>query len=472
MRVCEIRSPKQKALELNIDNKVYGSFAEIGAGQEVARYFFQAGGAAGTVAKTMSAYDMTISDIIYGKGERYVSAERLKHMLTREYDLLIERLAPLRGEETTFFAFSNTMSAKAYSSNNECHGWMGVRFQHESNSEPSELILHVSMFDKENIQQQEAVGCLGVNMLHSCFYNRKEHKNFVSSLMESLSHERINVDMIKISGPAFANLDARILSLELVKRKFCRAIMFDEFGEVIQATDAIYKKHIIVSRGSFRPPTLVNIDMLQTGLNHCKKELNRNEHDHILLLPEISMSKLMERGEVDTEDYLARIELITALKHKVLITNFNNYYALNEFLAAHNRQKNIYFVAGIYNLRDILDSSKHKDLSSGLMGSLGKLFGHTTKMLVYPAPDDRDKTQLIDLSKMKFQKDLHHLIEYLKEKKYLENIGDYNPAYSSIWSRVVLKMIEKGEKGWEKMVPDIVAETVKSKGLFGFNTKN
>ena len=270
MNFSQIRTPKQKALEINIDQNIYGSFAEIGAGQEVARVFFQAGGAAGTVAKTMSAYDMTISDIIYGKGERYVSAKRLCNMLNREYTLLVDRLSKVRGGEVTFFAFADTMSAKAFSGTKEDDGWLGVRFQHHPKSAASELIIHVSMFDRENIQQQEAIGSLGVNMIHSCFFNREKNEYFVSSLMDSLSNERINIDMIKISGPAFEALDSRILSLELVKQGFCRAVMFDECGGVLKATDAIYKQNILVNRGSFRPTTLVNMDMLQTGLKQCK----------------------------------------------------------------------------------------------------------------------------------------------------------------------------------------------------------
>ncbi|MBT7609013.1 MAG: TonB-dependent receptor [Bacteriovoracaceae bacterium] len=470
MSFSQIRTPKQKALEININHNIYGSFAEIGAGQEVARCFFQAGGAAGTVAKTMSAYDMTISDIIYGKDERYVSVERLCKMLNREFTLLVDRLSDIRGDQVTFFAFADTMSAKAFSGNKECNGWMGVRFQHQAKAAASELIIHVSMFDRENVQQQEAVGALGVNLIHSCFYNGNNHKVFICSLMDSLSNERINIDMIKIKGPAFKELDQRILSLELVKQGFCRAVMFDEFGQVLQATDAIYKKNILVSRGSFRPTTLVNLDMLQTGLKQCKTELVRTEHDHILVVPEISMSKLMERGEVDTKDYLARIELLTALKYNVLITNFNSYYSLNRYLTTHNRDKKIFFITGIYNLRDILDSSKHKHLQFGLMGSLGTLFGHYTKLYIYPSPDDRDPSLLIDLSNMKFQKDLHHLVDYLKANKYLVDVGDYEKKYSSIWSRTVLKMIQSGDPDWEKMVPKEVAETVKTKKLFGHKT--
>jgi hypothetical protein len=468
MSFSQISTPKQKALEININKNIYGSFAEIGAGQEVARVFFQAGGAAGTVAKTMSAYDMTISDIIYGKGERYVSAPRLCNMLNREYTLLVDRLSEIRGGDVTFFAFADTISAKAFSGTKQDDGWLGVRFQHQSKAPASQLIIHISMFDRENIQQQEAIGSLGVNMIHSCFLNREKNDSFVSSLMDSLSNERINIDMIKISGPAFENLDSRILSLELVKQGCCRAVMFDECGEVLQATDAIYKKNIVINRGSFRPTTLVNMDMMQTGLKQCKSELPRTEHEDILVVPEISMSKLMERGEVNTADYMARIELLTALKYNVLITNFNSYYSLNKFLTTHNRDKKIFFITGIYNLRDILDISKHKKNQFGLLGSLGTLFGHHTKLYIYPSPDDRDPNFLIDLSNMKFQKDLHHLVEYLKANQYLVDVGEYESKYSSIWSRTVLKMIQSGEAGWENMVPDAVAERVKAKQLFGY----
>ena len=298
MSFCQILTPKQKALEININDKIYGTFAEIGAGQEVARHFFQAGGAAGTVAKTMSAYDMTFSDIIYGKGDRYVSEERLKQMLEREYELLTERLGAVRPKGTVFFTFANTVAAKSYSGKGECHGWMGVRFQHKCGAKFSQLIVHVRMLDRENVQQQEALGALGVNMIHGCLFCIDDRSHFVNGLMDGLSKDRIVIDMIRAKGPAFpAEFDSRLLNLELVKRGFCHAVMFDENGDVVQSTDSIYKRNILLNRGSFRPPTHVNLDMLKCGFDNFKTTLSDDQKDNILVLPEISMSRLLAEME-------------------------------------------------------------------------------------------------------------------------------------------------------------------------------
>ncbi|MCO4793056.1 MAG: hypothetical protein KC493_05050 [Bacteriovoracaceae bacterium] len=469
MSFCQILTPTQKALQINVDDKIYGTFAEIGAGQEVARHFFQAGGAAGTVAKTMSAYDMTFSDIIYGKGERYVSEERLNKMLEREYELLTERLGKVRPDGTKFFTYSNTVAAKSYSGLGECHGWMGVRFQNEADSKFSQIVLHVRMMDRENIQQQEAIGKLGVNMIHGCFNSLSDRSEFIKGLMDGLSKDRIIIDMIRVEGPAFAkSFDSRLLNLELVKRGLCHAIMFDENGKILQSTDTIYKKNILLNRGSFRPPTLVNLDMLKCGLENFKASLPKDQKDNIMVLPEISMSRLLARdGDVDNEDFLCRVDLLNALGHKVLITNFENHYQVSEFISTYNKAHEIGIVTGIYNLKLILDEEQHKDKSTGLMGSLGELFGHHAKLFIYPAADDNEPNKLIKSNDVKFPKNIKNLILYLRDNNLLNDIDDFNPEFSGIWSRTVIKMIQEGEPGWEKMVPKIVSKTVKDKNLFG-----
>lgn len=467
MDFCQILGPKQKALQINLDNKIYGTIAEIGAGQEVARHFFQAGGAAGTIAKTMSAYDMTISDTIYGKEQsgRYVCEDRLVRMLNREYELLNERLSDERGKDTTFFVFSDTVAAKSYSGRGECHGWLGVRFQHKPGAAPSDLIIHVRMKDQENVQQQEAVGLLGVNMLFSCFNYCSEPKRFVSTLLDNLTSRRLEIDMIRISGDAFAGVDSRILSLELVKRKYTKAIMFDECGQVLQAKDSLYKKNLVVLRGSFRPPTHVNIDMLKCGRQMFTKTLDESEKENLEVLSEISMSKLIERGEVDNKDFLARIDLLTSLKRKVLITNFDNYFELNRFLVK-NSKKKLAFVTGVYNLQEILDVNNYIDNPSGIMGGLGELFGHSTNLYIYPSLDDEDQSKLRTISDVPFDDSISNIVAHLIANNLIQDVKDYNKNYSKIWSRTVLKMIQNDEAGWEDMVPTEVAEVVKAKGLF------
>src|SRR6202040_1957595 len=233
----------KKALQINLDTKRYGTFAEIGAGQEGARRFFQVGGGAGTIAKTMSAYDVTFSDAIYGPAHRYVSRKRLQRMLDHEYDLLLERLDAKLGSERTFFCFADTVAARSFKQHNESHGWLGVRFQTQPRSEPSQIIIHVRMLDEANVDQQEALGVIGVNLLHGAFYHSQPAK-LISSLQENLAPGRIEVDMIKFSGPAF-HVDNRLMSLQLVSQGLTNAVMFTADGETVQPADVFYKKAIL-----------------------------------------------------------------------------------------------------------------------------------------------------------------------------------------------------------------------------------
>lgn len=461
-------NPEQKALEINLDNKLYGSFAEIGAGQEVARFFFRAGGAAGTIAKSISAYDMIVSDTIYGKEKsgRYVCEDRLHKMLDREYDQLEARLRDVRGKDTQFFAFADTVAARSYKSKGDGHGWLGVKFQHKPGAKVSECVVHVRLLDKDNLQQQEVLGVMGVNLVYACFFHSDTSASFITSLEERLSNERIEIDMIRTSGPAFKEVDNRVLSLELVKRNFCKAIMFDCDGSAIQATDELYKKNVLVCRGSFRPPTFVNMDMLDSGLSLFKKDLPAEEKKNIIVLPEISMSKLKERGEVDNSDFLARVDILAALGHKVLITSFENFFELNNYLEKFSR-KNVAFVLGVYNLEEIFKLDKYDDCAQGPIASIGALFGQKSRLYVYPGHDEKNPDEKITMEKIRVDDNLTFLLMYLIENGYMVNITDYNKSYSAIWSRTVIKMIQNGEDGWESMVPSLVAKVVKKKCLFG-----
>jgi hypothetical protein len=458
---------KQKALEVNLNNNIYGTFAEIGAGQEVARNFFRAGGAAGTIAKSISAYDMTVSDIIYGKSGRYVSEERLQMMLDKEFDQLTSRLSEVRSEDTCFFAFADTVAAKGYNSKKPAHGWLGLKFQLSPNQEASKVVIHVRMLDRENIQQQEVLGIIGVNLIHSCYFCDGKNENFLPSLMDNLTSERIEIDMIRVEGPAFHGIDSRLLSLELVRNNLCEAVMFDPQGRVIQASDELYKKSIMVLRGSYRPPTLVNLDMLEKGFKKFSDSLSKEEQDKILVLPEISMNRLYERGEVDHDDFLARVDLLAALGHTVLITNFENFYELSQFLDQFSKSSRA-IVTGIYNLEQTFDEKRYQDKPSGLLGAIGELFGHHCKLYIYPACDEDNPGSMKTLASVREKSHLKTLITYLESKGYMESMEDYNASVSHIWSRTVLKMIQEGSEGWEEMVPEVVRDIVKSKGLFGY----
>ncbi|MFA6239180.1 MAG: hypothetical protein WC635_17710 [Bacteriovorax sp.] len=458
---------RQKALEINLNPNIYGTFAEIGAGQEVARHFFRAGGAAGTIAKSISAYDMTMSDAVYGKESsgRYVCEDRLQKMLDTEYATLIDRLTSTRHKETTFFAFADTVSAKSYKGTGENHGWIGIKFQHRPGANPSQVIIHMSMLDAENIQQQEAIGLLGVNLVYAVYHDVEDRAEFIAGLMDGLTASRMQIDMIRVSGDAFKNVDSRLLCLELVKGKLCEAVIFDVDGEVLQASDVLYKKNVLVARGGYRPPTNLNIDMLECGLRKFKNSLDPSEQNNIIVIPEISMSLLLDRGKVDNEDFLARVDLLSALGQKVLISNSESYGDLNMFFTKYAK-KNIAFVMATYNLEKILNAGKYQGMKYGLVGSLGTLLEPRTKLYIYPAFDDESK-ELKTIETMNVASELSFLLLYLIENHHIENITDNNPEVSQIWSRTVLKMIQDGTEGWEKLVPASVAKTVMKKCLFG-----
>lgn len=458
-----------KALEINLNNRIYGTFAEIGAGQEVARHFFRAGGAAGTIAKSISAYDMTMSDAIYGKEKsgRYVCEERLQKMLDTEFDTLISRLQDIRSKDTTFFAFADTVSAKSFKGTGENHGWIGLKFQHAPQAKPSQVIMHVNMLDAENVQQQEAIGLIGVNLLYAAYYMAQDHEKFIKSLMDGLTTSRMKIDMIQVDGDAFHGVDSRLLCLELVKLKLCEAVIFDVDGDVLQASDVLYKKNVLVVRGGYRPPTNLSLDMLECGLRRFKASLDKTEQDNIIVIPEISMSLLLDRGTVDNEDFLARVDLLSALGQKVLISSSESYSDLNMFFTKYAKKK-IAFVMASYNLEEILNKSRYDENRNGvgLVGSIGRLLEPNTRLFIYPAQDE-ENSEIQTIESMKINDDMTFLLLYLKENQLIEDIDDYNPEVISIWSRKVLKMIQDGVPGWEKFVPASVAKTVKKKCLFG-----
>ena len=456
----------QKAFDINLDSSVYGTFAEIGAGQEVARHFFRAGGAAGTIAKSMSAYDMTVSDDIYGRSGRYVSKARLEKMLEHESQQLIDRLDEQRGGETKFFVFADTVAAKSFKYTAECHGWMGVRFQHEPRAEFSQMVIHVRMLDQINLQQQEALGILGTNLIYNCFRSREDRVAFVKSLMNDLSTDRILIDYIDVQGPAFEGSDRRLWPLELVKRGYTEAILFGADGSILSAKDEFYKKKILVSRGSYRPPTHFNIDMLEKGRTAFCNKLGQECGDDLVVIPEISMSKLKERGKVISEDFLSRVNLLAKLGQKCLISSYNTYGELSRYLSTCTSEK-VAFVMGHYNLEEVFNHEKYANNPSGLLGGIGALMGHKTEIFVYPALSDDGKSVLCS-KEANVHKDVYPLIEWLRSIGRLEDIQDYDDRYFQIWSRTVLRMIQNNESGWEKMVPDVVAKEVKAKCLFDF----
>lgn len=461
---------KQKALSINLDTTIYGSFAEIGAGQDIAANFFKAGGAAGTVAKTMSAYDMTFSDTIYGKQEvkRYVSEQRLIAMLDHEYGLLMERLAEQRGRSTTFFALSGTFSALNYQKTNEGHGWMGVRFQAEPNGVHHNVLLHVKLLDNDNNAQQQAVGALGVNLLYACFNHRDSPVEFILSLMDDLTRDRIQIDMIHFEGPAFSEVDNRLMSLYLVKHGFSDAAVFGPDGKNQQPSENLYKKNIMVIRGRFRPLTNVHVDMLQQGLAQFKQEPDVDV-ENLCVITELTLQALKERNadetaQIDEKDFLDRVDILCSLGQTVLISNFHEYYKLIAYLSKITRLK-IGVVLGYPNLEYIFSEEYYRNLPGGILESFSALFSRAVKLFIYPTL--RDGT-IWNCAKFSLPPNLIGLYEYLVANDKIADINNYNESNLQIETDHILQLIKDDEKGWEDCMPAEAARIVKERSLFGY----
>ena len=456
-------SVQQKALRINLDATRYGTFAEIGAGQEVARCFFRAGGASGTVAKTISAYDMAVSDAIYGPADRYVSRQRLRSMLEHEYALLLERLDKTRGDKTTFFAFANTVATSSFKSHNEGHGWMGIRFQAEPRAQPSENLIHVRKLDNEAERQQEVLGVLGVNLIHGTFYSHQDPEALIRSLLDGLTWEHVEVDMIRFSGPAFAGVDNRLMALQLVKQGHTEAAMFTADGETVQWAEVLYKKPVLVQRGSFRPMTNPMLDMLERAQEQFVREESLGGETPIVLL-EMTLRQLQVGNDINHRDFLDRVDMLSALGRPVLISNFLRYHRLVTYLSRYT-QRPIGLPLGVVRLRDVFDEKFYTDVPGGLMESLGQLFRKGVKLYAYPSLDRAGK--LTTVANMPVAPHLRHLYAHLVENRLVEDVENYNPACLSAYSGDVLKQIQSGDAAWEKLVPPQIAAVIRAKKLFG-----
>ena len=476
----------QKALTINLDMPKYGTFAEIGAGQEVAREFFQAGGASGTIAKSISAYDMVFSDAIYGKAPRYVSRERLKLMLDHEYQLLIDRLSGTRGDRTNFFVFADTVATSNFKGTNEAHGWLGLRFQTEPKGEPSEIVLHVRMWDKEAVLQQQALGIVGVNFIYGALYYRSDLGKLIESLRDNLGTDRIEIDMLRFSGPAFANVDNRLMSLYLVKFGLTNAVMFGQKGEVLQPSEVLHKKAILVERGSFRPVTMVNVDMLNCATAQFVQEpLVKGKE--IVVLMEITMNNLLAAGALDAHDFLSRVDLLADIGFTVLISNYSEYYRLTSYFRRYTKEM-IGVAMGINNLLEIFNEKYYENLEGGILESFGRLFRNSVKLYIYPMRKDAYEAYvaqsefghgvssnafssgvLINAKNVKIVDHLSNLYAHLLENHYIDCIVGFDTEILSIFSRDVLRRIKERDPTWEKMVPKPVVDAIKRRGLFGYS---
>jgi hypothetical protein len=454
----------QKALQINHDAKKYGTFAEIGAGQEVARWFFHVGKASGTVAKTISAYDMAVSDAIYGKAERYVSRKRLQSMLDLEYDLLLKRLEKARGEKCTFFVFADTVATKR----DEGHGWLGIKFQVHSHGDPSTIIIHVRMLDKESLRQQEALGMIGVNLIHGAFYQSAAPIELIGSLLDDLSNARVEVDMIKFSGPAFAGIDNRLMALQLVEQGLTEAAMFTADGETIIPGELLWKKPVLLERGSFRPLTNPMLDMLERAQDQFIQEKCQPGETPAVVF-EMTLRQLQVGDAIDHQDFLDRVDTLRTLGKPVLISNFLRYHRLVTYLARQT-DRPIGLPIGLVRLRDVFDEKFYTDLPGGLMESLGQLFKNGAKLYVYPSLDKKTR-KLTTVENLEVAPNLRHLYAHLVENKFIENIPNYNREALAIYSSDVLAKIHAGDESVDKIIPPAILKVIKDKKLFGWQEK-
>jgi hypothetical protein len=459
-------STHQKALQINLDPRWYGTVAEIGAGQEVVRWFFRVGGAAGTVAKSMSAYDMAVSDAVYGKADRYVSVGRLQGMLDHEFRLNVERLNDERGDSNCFFAFADTVVARSYRGGNECHGWMGVKFQSQTHDEPSQIVMHVRMLDVEAYLQQEALGVVGVNLLYGAFFHHHEPERLIESLLDQLTTGRIEIDMIQFRGIEFRGVDNRLMALKLVQIGLSGVAMFGPDREVLQPSEVLRKKAVLVERGSFRPPTYVNLDMLATARAKFEQD-PAVAGKEIMCLTEITMRNLLaERTDVDRRDFLARADLLAACGETVLITDYFHYYRLAAYIGERTKER-IGIVMGVPSLIDLFDEKSYAQLPGGILESFGRLFKNGLKLYVYPlrpSPDDELKT----VDDIKVQAEIQPLYDYLAGRGSFVNLDNFNPDYLPIFSRDVLRRIAANDPSWETMVPAEVTDLIKKRAFFGY----
>lgn len=460
-------STLEKALRINLDEKKYGTIVEIGAGQEVARQFFKSGAAAGTIAKTMSAYDMKFSDAIYGVQEdrRYVSRARVQSMLEKEFDLVIERVGTSRSVSSRYFSYAATVAAKAYNVENECHAWCGIRVQMYPAAEPSDIIVHIRMRDDNAELQQQALGIFGVNLIYAAYYYYENPKAIIDSLDDNLEQGRIEVDSIEFYGPYFEEVDNRAINLHLIRSWKTRAIMFKPDGAVVTPAEMLYKKNVLAIRGTFRPVTRLNVDMIEQGMKSFT-QLDGVKSKNSVALAEISLNDLHGNDlMVSEEDLIARVRLLNKLGYSVLISDYTRYFSLRAYFRQFTKLQ-IGIVVGIANIRQIFDESTYRGVEGGILEGFGKLFPDNTRLLVYPEIDRNG--EYCDFQTVSLPENLQFLYRHLLVNNFIFGIETSDPELFNIFSREVLKQLPNGRGEWEQCLPQGIAEEIIDNRFFGY----
>ncbi len=464
-----VPSIKAKALRINLNSQIYGTFAEIGAGQETVRHFFRSGGASGTIAKAMSAYDKDFSDAIYGieNDRRYVTEARLKKMLSHEMELLESRISRDKHPDKMFFCFANTVATIDFAKKYKGHGWMGIKYQTDPTQDYNEIILHVRFHENDARLQQLTLGTLGVNLIYGAFYKHDNPKHLLKYLYDHIDKDQIEIDTINFSGPQFEGVDNRLMSLQLVRNGMTEAVMFDPNGNNVLPAAVLYKKNILALRGSFRPVTKVNMDMYEKSLAMFI-DANRVNEKKTKVIFEITLSNLRAEGEIDEEDFMARARLLCSLGQTVMISNFKEYYKVVEYFSNYTKER-MGLVMGVNNLIDVFDATYYRHLSGGILEAFGKLFFKDLKVYLYPMKNPKTG-ELTTSENLKVHPRMKELYKFFKYNGKVVDIENYDPSISGIFSREVLRMIHDGEEGWEELLPEGIAEMIKSREQFGYDS--
>ncbi|WP_127845363.1 TonB-dependent receptor [Psychroflexus aestuariivivens] len=458
-------SIKDKSLRINLNENIYGTFAEIGAGQETVRNFFRAGGSSGTIAKTMSAYDKDFSDAIYGVEEdrRYVTESRLHKMIDHETQLIEDRIHRSKHPNKLFFTYANTVATIDFAKRYKGHGWVGIKYQLKPNAEYNKIVLHIRFKENDARLQQNTLGILGTNLIYAAYYAHNNPKQILKDLYDHLHKDQIEIDTINFSGPDFEDVDNRLMSLQLVKNGMTEAVMFSPDGNNILPAKALYKKNIIALRGSFRPVTKVNMDIYETALDLFKKE-KKVKQDNIQPVFEITLSNLRSEGEINEEDFMDRAKLLCALGHTVMISNFQEYYKLVEYFSNYTKER-MALAMGVNNLIDVFDEKYYRHLSGGILEAFGKLFFKDLRVYLYPYKDPKTG-KITNSDNLKVHPRMKELYKFFKYNGRVVDIEDYNEDILGYFSRDILQKISKGEDGWQKAVPEKTAKMIEDQELF------
>lgn len=452
MDTQELTEPQEKALRINLDPSIYGAFAEIGAGQETANRFFRTSGAAGTVAKTISAYDMTVSDTLYGPVRRYVSEERLRQMMDYEFTQLVNRLGKKRGANTRFFAFCNTAKIKGYRDNGPWNAWLGIRFQLRPGVPHSDLIVHVRLNDPNHASQMRDLGVIGVNLIYAVFYYMKDRmKEFVESLAHDIPPGHVEIDVVRFEGHGFEMVDNRLFALQLVQSGLSDSTLFQPDGSVAQAADVLYKRPIVLMRGSFRPLCNIHLEMMDSVRRKFQSTLDVKQQERGIDICEISMNNLLRGNTVDHLDFLDRVDSLAALGKTVLVTNMMHFHRISALLNRYTNEP-IAIALSIGLLNELFKEKWVEDMPGGILSSIGCTFLNKTKLYVTPWIN-RKTGEFVTAKTFQAPAKYKYLYQHLLENGLIVDVPYFNQKYLLQTPRDIQKMIEADDVAWKEYVP-------------------